>query len=106
MDKKSFPLKTQSYIANAIYIAVAFIINANNNSNFVLFLSITFYPITFYPITFYPITFYPITFYPITTQTLTIMIIVHIVKSEGEGALTPYKGSAWKTDFPTSRELS
>ncbi|MGT46184.1 hypothetical protein D9G03_19105 [Escherichia coli] len=73
MDKKSFPLKTQSYIANAIYIAVAFIINANNNSNFVLFLSITFYPITFYPITFYPI----------TTQTLTIMIIVHIVKSEG-----------------------
>lgn len=78
MDKKSFPLKTQSYIANAIYIAVAFIINANNNSNFVLFLSITFYPITFYPITFYPI----------TTQTLTIMIIVHIVKSEGEGALT------------------
>lgn len=51
MDKKSFPLKTQSYIANAIYIAVAFIINANNNSNFVLFLSITFYPITFYPIT-------------------------------------------------------
>ncbi|EFN7007409.1 hypothetical protein ELD98_26470 [Escherichia coli] len=96
MDKKSFPLKTQSYIANAIYIAVAFIINANNNSNFVLFLSITFYPITFYPITFYPI----------TIQTLTIMIIVHIVKSEGEGALTPYKGSAWKTDFPTSRELS
>nr|QHV89419.1 hypothetical protein AFAJKIAJ_00158 [Escherichia coli] len=93
MDKKSFPLKTQSYIANAIYIAVAFIINANNNSNFVLFLSITFYPITFYPITFYPITFYPITFYPITfypitIQTLTIMIIVHIVKSEGEGALT------------------
>ncbi|OCQ20343.1 hypothetical protein A6I94_13110 [Escherichia coli] len=86
MDKKSFPLKTQSYIANAIYIAVAFIINANNNSNFVLFLSITFYPITI--------------------QTLTIMIIVHIVKSEGEGALTPYKGSAWKTDFPTSRELS
>ncbi|PBR64380.1 hypothetical protein COD39_25655 [Escherichia coli] len=83
MDKKSFPLKTQSYIANAIYIAVAFIINANNNSNFVLFLSITFYPITFYPITFYPITFYPI-----TIQTLTIMIIVHIVKSEGEGALT------------------
>ncbi len=78
MDKKSFPLKTQSYIANAIYIAVAFIINANNNSNFVLFLSITFYPITFYPITFYPI----------TIQTLTIMIIVHIVKSEGEGALT------------------
>ncbi|MFZ5012791.1 hypothetical protein ACOY5L_25725, partial [Escherichia coli] len=75
MDKKSFPLKTQSYIANAIYIAVAFIINANNNSNFVLFLSITFYPITFYPI---------------TIQTLTIMIIVHIVKSEGEGALTPY----------------
>lgn len=66
--KKSFPLKTQSYIANAIYIAVAFIINANNNSNFVLFLSITFYPITFYPI---------------TTQTLTIMIIVNIVKSEG-----------------------
>ena len=96
MDKKSFPLKTQSYIANAIYIAVAFIINANNNSNFVLFLSITFYPITSYPITFYPI----------TIQTLTIMIIVHIVKSEGEGALTPYKGSAWKTDFPTSRELS
>ncbi|TYZ72659.1 hypothetical protein E0L08_23680, partial [Escherichia coli] len=47
-----------------------------------------------------------ITFYPITIQTLTIMIIVHIVKSEGEGALTPYKGSAWKTDFPTSRELS
>ncbi|KZH34563.1 hypothetical protein AWG36_22545 [Escherichia coli] len=91
MDKKSFPLKTQSYIANAIYIAVAFIINANNNSNFVLFLSITFYPITFYPI---------------TIQTITIMIIVHIVKSEGEGALTPYKGSAWKTDFPTSRELS
>ncbi|EFO4691206.1 hypothetical protein D9I09_17775 [Escherichia coli] len=68
MDKKSFPLKTESYIANAIYIAVAFIINANNKSNFVLFLSITFYPTTFYPI---------------TTQTLTIMIIVHIVKSEG-----------------------
>lgn len=65
---KSPSLKTQSYIANAIYIAVAFIINANNNSNFVLFLSITFYPITFYPI---------------TTQTLTIMIIVNIVKSEG-----------------------
>lgn len=61
MDKKSFSLKTQSYIANAIYIAVAFIINANNNSNFVLFLSITFYPITI--------------------QTLTIMIIVYIVKS-------------------------
>ncbi len=61
MDKKFSPLKKQSYIANAIYIAVAFIINANNNSNFVLFLSITFYPIT----------------------TQTIMIVIHMVKSEG-----------------------
>ncbi len=59
--KKISPLKKQSYIANAIYIAVAFIINANNNSNFVLFLSITFYPIT----------------------TQTIMIVIHMVKSEG-----------------------
>ncbi len=58
MDKKSFPLKTQSYIANAIYIVVAFIINANNNSNFVLFLS------------------------------LTIMIIVHIVKSVYESHIS------------------
>ncbi|OXJ77220.1 hypothetical protein CDL49_25875 [Escherichia coli] len=85
MDKKSFPLKTQSYIANAIYIAVAFIINANNNSNFVLFLSITFYPITFYPI---------------TIQTLTIMIIVHIVKSEGEGPSPPIRGPLGKRISP------
>nr|AMR08661.1 hypothetical protein [Escherichia coli] len=68
MDKKSFPLKTQSYIGNAIYIAVAYNINANNNCNFVLFLSNTFYPNTFYPN---------------TTQTLTIMNIDNIDKSEG-----------------------
>ncbi len=81
MDKKLFPLKTQSYIANAIYIAVAFIINANNNSNFVLFLSITFYPIT--------------------TQTLTIMIIVHTVKSEGLGTIPPpIRGPLGKRIFP------
>ncbi len=81
MDKKLFPLKTQSYIANAIYIAVAFIINANNNSNFVLFLSITFYPIT--------------------TQALTIMIIVHTVKSEGLGAIPPpIRGPLGKRIFP------